>query len=32
MESVEFDVPMLAEVEIGPNWHDLKPYKERKAA
>lgn len=32
MESVEFDVPMLAEVEVGPNWHDLKPYKERKAA
>lgn len=32
MESVEFDVPMLAEVEIGPNWHDLKPYNERMAA
>jgi len=31
-ESVEFDVPMLTDVEIGPNWHDLKPYQERMAA
>lgn len=28
MQSIEFDVLMLSEGEVGPNWHDLQPIKE----
>lgn len=28
MASVEFDVPMLSDGGVGPNWYDLKPFKE----
>jgi DNA polymerase I-like protein with 3'-5' exonuclease and polymerase domains len=28
MVSVEFDVPMLSDAGVGPNWGDLKEFKE----
>lgn len=30
MESIEFDLPMLTDGEIGPNWYELKAFKEAK--
>ena len=30
MESVEFDVPMLSDGEVGPNWHDLEDHDDGK--